>query len=197
MNFELMLRLLVLLIRSPPTPFPVGSTKRAREEELIKRQEEGWLAMVLRMSAAIPLFLMILLNIFFPEWVGWSKVNLPNWLRIVGISLALVSVLGLWWVFHTIGSNVTETVLTKDSQVLVTSGPYRWIRHPLYTGALLFMFSLSMVFEDWVIFFFSLAGLLAFRLLVIPAEEEQLLEAFGEDYECYQSRTGSLLPWIR
>jgi len=198
MNFELMLRLMVLLLLGCSFLISGLYRKRAREEKgFIKRQEEGSLVLALRLAAATPLLLMAILNIFVPEWMTWSKTNLPTWLRIVGISLTLVSVLWLWWVFHTIGSNITETVLTKDSQELITSGPYHWIRHPLYTGALLFIFSLSLVFEDWVIFFFSLAGLLAFRLLVIPAEEEQLMEAFGEDYECYQSRTGSMLPWIR
>lgn len=198
MNFELMLRLMVLLLLGCTFLISGLYRKKVRDEkEFIKQQEDGSLVLALRLAAATPLLLMTILNIFVPEWMMWSKVNLPNWLRIVGISLTLVSVLWLWWVFHTIGSNVSETVLTKDSLVMVTSGPYRWIRHPLYAGALLFIFSLSLVFEDWVIFFFSLAGLLAFRLLIIPAEEEQLLKAFGEDYECYQGRTGALLPWIR
>lgn len=198
MNFELMLRLLVLLLLGCLFLISGLYRKRGSEgKETSEKQEEDTLGVALRLAAATPLLLMTILNIFVPEWMTWSKTNLPNWLRIVGISLTLVSFLWLWWVFHTIGSNVSKTVLTKDSQVLVTSGPYRWIRHPLYTGALLFIFSLSLVFEDWVIFFIFLAGLLAFRLLVIPAEEEQLLEAFGEDYEGYQSRTGALLPWIR
>ena len=103
----------------------------------------------------------------------------------------------IFWVFSNIGKNISETVLIKEGHELITSGPYRWIRHPLYSGALLLLFSISLVFEDWIIFGYSLIGLIAFRLLVIPEEEKQLLDAFGEEYECYQSRTGALLPWIR
>lgn len=198
MKFELMLRLMVLLLLGCAFLISGLYRRRARiEKEFIKRLEEGWLALILRMAVALPLLVMILLNIFFPDWTSWSKINLPNWLRIVGMVLATGSVLWLWWVFHTIGSNISETVLIKETHELVTSGPYRWIRHPLYAGALLFLFSLGLAFEDWVVFGYAIAGLLAFRLLVIPVEEEKLLEAFGEDYECYQSRTGSLLPWIR
>jgi protein-S-isoprenylcysteine O-methyltransferase len=197
MDFEVMLRLMVLLLLGCAFLISGMYRSRARKEEFIKRQEEGWLAVVIRLAAALPLLAMILLNTFFPEWVSWSKINLPAWLRIVGMVLATGSVLWIWWVFRTIGSNISETVLTKESHQLVTSGPYRWIRHPLYAGALLFLFSLSLVYKDWVVFAFAIAGLLAFRLLVIPVEEEKLLEAFGEDYEYYQSRTGSLLPWIR
>ncbi|HDD54626.1 MAG TPA: isoprenylcysteine carboxylmethyltransferase family protein [Chloroflexi bacterium] len=198
MNLELMLRLMVLLLLGCVFLISGLYRKRTREEkEFITNQEEGSLDLVLRLAAAAPLLLLTILDIFVPEWMAWSKTNLPNWLRIVGISLMLVSVLWLWWVFHTIGSNFSETDLNEGSQALLTIGPYRWIRHPLYAGALLFIFSLSLAFKDWAIFLISLVGLLAFRLLIIPAEEEQLLEAFGEDYECYQSRTGALLPWIR
>jgi protein-S-isoprenylcysteine O-methyltransferase Ste14 len=171
--------------------------RRARTQEFIKRQEEGYLALVLRFAVAIPLFLVISMDIFFPELMGWSKFNLPNWLRIIGMSLALGSVLWLWWVFKAIGNNISETVLTKESHELVTTGPYRWIRHPLYAGALLLLISVSLVLEDFVILSYAVIGILAFRLLVIPVEEEKLLETFGEDYECYQSRTNAFLPWFR
>lgn len=198
MNYELMLRLLVLLLLGCLFLISGLYSKRGKDRKEIRTgQSEDSLGSALRLAAATPLLLMTILDIFVPEWMTWSKTNLPGWLRIVGISLTLVSFLWLWWVLHTIGSDDSETVLPGDSQALITSGPYRWIRHPLYAGALLFIFSLSLVFEDWVIFLISLAGLLAFRLLIIPAEEEKLLEAFGEDYECYQSRTGALLPWIR
>ena len=172
--------------------------KRAREEGgTIKRQEEGWLILVLRMGVALPLLIVIVLNIFWPASLAWDKYNSPGWLRILGLILAVLCVPLLWWVFRSIGKNISETVLTKDDHELVTKGPYRWVRHPLYGGALMLLFSISLVFGDWVILGYSLAGILAFRLLVIPAEEKQLLDAFGEEYECYQARTGALLPWIR
>jgi protein-S-isoprenylcysteine O-methyltransferase Ste14 len=44
---------------------------------------------------------------------------------------------------------------------------------------------------------FGIFELLAFLRLIRPAEEKQLLDAFGEEYECYQARTGALMPWIR
>jgi len=198
MELALLLRLLVLILFGSTFLISGLYRKRARiEKEIIERKEEGWLAFIMRMVAAVPLFLMILMNIFFPEWVVWSKFDLPDWISLISVILALVSVIWLWWVFHTIGGNISETVLTKESHELVTSGPYRLVRHPLYSGALFFLFSISLIFKDWVIFFYTLAGLVAFRLLVIPAEEEQLLEAFGEDYECYQSQTGAIFPWLR
>ena len=65
------------------------------------------------------------------------------------------------------------------------------------TFALPLLMSISLAFGDWIILGYLIAGILAIRLLVIPAEEKQLLDTFGEDYERYRVRTGALLPWIR
>jgi protein-S-isoprenylcysteine O-methyltransferase Ste14 len=59
------------------------------------------------------------------------------------------------------------------------------------------LFSISIFLGDWVIFVYSLVGTIVFRYLVIPAEEEKLITAFGEEYEEYQSRTGALIPKLR
>ena len=173
--------------------------KRARDEGgTIQRQEEGWGILIIRMGVSLPLLIVILLNIFWPNPLALAKFNTPSWLRILGLGLAVMCVPFLWWVYRSIGKNISETVLTKDEHELVTRGPYQWTRHPLYSGALvLLLLSISLVFGDWIILGYTLVGTLAFRLLVIPTEEKKLLDAFGEDYECYQSRTGALLPWIR
>lgn len=197
MKFELMLRLMVLLLLGCTFLISGLYRRRTSSKEFVNQKEEGGLALVLRLVAAIPIFLVLIMDIFFPDWMGWSKTNLPDWLRIIGMILAVGSVLWLWWVFHTLGNRHSDIELTTESKELITSGPYRLVRHPLYSGVLLSLFSLSLIFEDWLVFAFAVVGLVAFSLLVIPAEEEQLLEAFGEDYECYQGRTGAMLPWIR
>jgi protein-S-isoprenylcysteine O-methyltransferase Ste14 len=172
--------------------------KRARDEGgTIKRQEEGWAVLIVRMGVALPLLIVILLNIFWPNSLGWTKFYIPLWLRIIGLILSVFCVPLFWWIFKSIGKNISETVLIKDEHELVTHGPYTWVRHPLYGSALVLLISISFVFGDWIVMGYSVAGILAFRLLVIPAEEKQLLDAFGEDYESYQNRTGALLPWIR
>ena len=180
--------------------FGISATfrKQARDKGgTIKRQEEGWPVLLLRMGLALPLLAVILLEVFWPTSLSWARFNPPGWLRYSGLGLAILCVPLIWWVFSSIGKNISETVLIKDEHELVTSGPYNWVRHPLYGTALLLLFSISLVLGSWIIVGYTLAGILAFRLLVIPAEEKQLLNAFGEEYECYQSRTGALLPWIR
>jgi protein-S-isoprenylcysteine O-methyltransferase Ste14 len=98
------------------------------------------------------------------------------------------------WVLRHLGPNVSETVLTKARQDLVTSGPYGHVRHPLYaTGVVLFV-SLGLMAGNWFILLFALVALLAVRLVVIPLEEGALLATFGADYRSYRQRTGALWP---
>lgn len=195
---NLTFRLIILGVLLVAFGISAISRKRARDEGgIIKRQAEGWGVLIVRMGVALPLLIVILLNIFWPNSLVWAKFNSPDWLRILGLVLAVLNLPLLLWVFRSIGKYISETVLIKDEHELVTHGPYTWVRHPLYGSALLLLISISLVFGDWIIAGYSIAGILAFRLLVIPAEEKQLLDAFGEDYECYQSRTGTLLPWIK
>ena len=198
MKTDILFRVIVLIVLVTALLISGTFRKKAREEGgTIKRQEEGWMVLVLRLGIALPFLVVILLNIIFPAAMDWAHFYSPLYLKIIGLVLAVLCLPLLFWVFHSIGKNISETVLTKDSHELVTHGPYAWVRHPLYGGASILIFSISLIFGDWVILGYSIVGLLAFRLLVIPAEEKQLLDAFGEEYVYYQARTGALLPWFR
>jgi protein-S-isoprenylcysteine O-methyltransferase Ste14 len=93
-----------------------------------------------------------------------------------------------------IGENISETILTKANHRLVTHGPYRWIRHPLYALALLELLCLAIIASSWYLLLLACTGLVVFRAVVIPREESNLIRAFGEPYEEYRRHTGALLP---
>jgi protein-S-isoprenylcysteine O-methyltransferase Ste14 len=75
----------------------------------------------------------------------------------------------------------------------VTSGPYRWVRHPFYDCVALCVLANSVVAANW--FLFSTGGL-AVGLMVVRTrkEEEKLLARFGDAYRAYMERTGRFLP---
>lgn len=168
--------------------------KARRSGEAISRQAEGGVALFLRMGLALLFFGSIALHIIAPQAMEWATIELPTWLQWIGAGLAILCVPLLWWVFSSIGDNISETVLTKKDHQLVTRGPYRWVRHPLYAVALMMFFSLGIMAASWLIVLYSVLGAVVFRLVVIPKEEERLLQAFGEDYRTYQSHTGAMVP---
>jgi protein-S-isoprenylcysteine O-methyltransferase Ste14 len=169
--------------------------RRARQSgDVIARREEGLRILLLRIGLGLPLLASLLLYIIFPQALAWSRLELPLWLRWLAASLAILTVPCLIWVFRNIGRNISETVLTKSDHELVTSGPYRWVRHPLYASALLMLTSLSLVASNGFLLLYSLVGLVVFRTVVIPVEEQQLVRAFGDAYRDYQGRSGALFP---
>jgi protein-S-isoprenylcysteine O-methyltransferase Ste14 len=171
--------------------------KRARENgEVIKRREEGIIVLVLRLALALPFFVSLLIYIFYPGWLMWAQFPIPIWLRLFFIFLMIFCVPFIWWVFRSIGQNISETVLTKTYHELVTHGPYRWIRHPLYASTLLLLLSISIVANNWFLFAYWCLASIIFRYLVIPIEEKRLIEAFDEKYKDYQKRTGALIPKV-
>jgi protein-S-isoprenylcysteine O-methyltransferase Ste14 len=161
--------------------------------ETISRRVDGTPMMnVLRLGGLV-LWLSPLVYVINPSWMAWSKIGLPEWARWLGVGLGILCVLGIYWLFSSIGSGITATSATRRQHRLVTSGPYRWVRHPLYTvGSSLFL-SFGLMADNW---FIALLGVLAFIAVAIrtPKEEANLIAKFGDEYRRYMKRTGRFLP---
>ena len=165
-----------------------GTIPRAREEPLL---------IAGRLLVALPLFGSALLYVLNPAWMAWSSFNAPDWLRWAGVGLGACVVPSVQWVLAAIGSNVSETVLTKDRHELVTrAGPYRWIRHPLYTTGIALFAAVGLMAANWFVLGLAAIAWLAIRTVVIPREERELVARFGSGYEEYRRRTGAMAPRV-
>jgi protein-S-isoprenylcysteine O-methyltransferase Ste14 len=100
-----------------------------------------------------------------------------------------------WTLVH-LGKNLTDTVVTRAKASLVTTGPYRWVRHPFYVAAALLFASSFLLTASWLL---GLGGLVVLSTLAVrtPIEEEHLLRRFGEDYRVYAEQTGRFIPRLR
>lgn len=144
---------------------------------------------LLGLIALLPLF-GYLIN---PEWVAWARFILPGWLRWLGAGIALGTIPALYAVFATIGNNISPTEATRAGHQLRTSGPYRWIRHPLYTFGTLLMVALMLLTGLWWLGLFLLPAVVAL-IWRTRYEEANLLARFGDEYRLYMQRTGRFLP---
>ena len=125
----------------------------------------------------------------------WSSLNSPDWLRWFGAALGAATLPLLYWVFISIGKNITQTVATRKDHQLVTGGAYAWVRHPLYLVGTLFFLALNLLVANWFVGSASLIGL-TMLLIRLPKEEASLIERFGDEYRAYMKRTRRLLPRI-
>ncbi len=142
-------------------------------------------------------FLLVILPLFGylinPSWVAWARLPLPLWLRWSGAVLGAATVPFIVWVFRSIGHSISPTQTTREGHVLVTHGPYRWIRHPLYTGGFVFYLSLAVMTAMWWLAAGLVMGMIAIGLRT-PREEQKLIDFFGDEYGEYKKKTGRYFP---
>ena len=101
----------------------------------------------------------------------------------------------MYWTLSSLGKNLTDTVVTRNNAVLITNGPYQWVRHPFYVTAALLMAAATFISANWAI---GVSSMLVLTLLVVrtPNEEQKLAERFGEDYRQYMRTTGRFFPRV-
>jgi protein-S-isoprenylcysteine O-methyltransferase Ste14 len=131
---------------------------------------------------------------FLTPWVDFAHFPLPVWLRWGGGCLACLGIVFFGWTHAVLGKSWTAVLALSSTHVLVTSGPYRYIRHPMYTAFFLIGFGFLFLSANWLPTGIYLGTLVAMYAVRVEAEEKMMLERFGEIYRDYMTKTGRLLP---
>jgi protein-S-isoprenylcysteine O-methyltransferase Ste14 len=161
--------------------------------EKISRKVDGTAMMTVIRIGGLILWLSPLVYLLNPVWMAWSKIGLPEWVRWLGVGIGIACTILIYWLFSSIRSGITPTSATRKEHQLVTDGPYRWVRHPLYTvGASMFI-SFGLMADIW---FIIAMGIFTFIIMAIrtPQEEANLIEKFGDEYREYMKQTGRFFP---
>jgi len=193
MNDEIVYRAMLLAIMLLLLPIGFYHRFKSFTGERLARRDEGLVMMVALRLCGLAAWLGSLLYLINPVWMEWAAIGLPPWLRLAGLPLGLVAVAWLFWMLRTLGPNLTDTVTVRAGATLVTRGPYRWVRHPMYAGVAMLELSLSLITANA---FIAIAGGLCTAMLMLRTETEEakLVERFGEAYREYARRTGRFLP---
>ena len=140
--------------------------------------------------------------VFLPlSWI--SAMHVPNltvrgnqwaifWL---GMLVMLFGTVFRFWAIRTLGKYFTPTVVIQKGQQLVTAGPYKYLRHPSYTGVFFTLLGSGIVLGNWLSVLFCVLAFGAI-LVRINVEEKVLLQHFGAEYENYMKHTDRLIPGI-
>jgi Putative protein-S-isoprenylcysteine methyltransferase len=98
------------------------------------------------------------------------------------------------WAVVTLGQHFRTSVRILDGHKLVTSGPYRILRHPSYTGGLITVFGVGLALGNWISLAAAFAGIFISYSVRIFVEEAALRAHFGADFEAHAKRTWAVLP---
>ena len=113
--------------------------------------------------------------------------------ELVGFLLCLCGfAFAVWARFH-LGRNWGQPMTLKQGHELVTTGPYRFVRHPIYTGILLAMLGSTIVTPFWIVAFICLTGYFVYSA---RTEERIMISQFPGQYPEYKKRTKMLVPLV-
>jgi protein-S-isoprenylcysteine O-methyltransferase Ste14 len=133
------------------------------------------------------------LSLLLPQAaISWKRTSL----FFVGICLMLLGVALRWYSAAVLGKYFTFDVAIQSGQVLIEVGPYRYIRHPSYSGARLTLLGFGLALGNWAGLFATLSCMGFAYAYRIPVEEAALASALGEAYKQYMRRTWRLVPFL-
>jgi len=132
--------------------------------------------------------------VLFPSLLAWASFPFPAWLRWSGLGLCLAGFLLLEASQRALGRNRSDLPRVTATQLLVTTGPYRGVRHTIYTAFLLILGALLPLSANWCVGLSWIASVALDAAVRIRYEERAMADRFGEAYLEYTRRTGRLLP---
>ena len=154
---------------------------------------EGRGGIIWRLLVFIYMLAALIIYAVDPVWLSRFAVALPPWSRWLGTGAAVLSLAFLIWVHYALGKQWSANLELREEHILITGGPYRFIRHPMYSALMGLTGGLALVSANWTIIVLAvLASLLLYART--GKEEAMMLENFGDSYRAYMKSTGRLLP---
>ena len=143
------------------------------------------------------------------QWTGTVLNFLLGWLLptmailwqrtmlfLLGLMLILLGVALRWYAIWTLGRYFTRDVAVSPDQKIVQKGPYRYIRHPAYSGTFLTMFGVGLAMTNWASLVILLVCVFLGHMYRIGVEEKALRQIIGQTYVEYMHHTKRFIPLV-
>jgi protein-S-isoprenylcysteine O-methyltransferase len=165
-------------------------TRRAKKGEA-RAADRGslrllWIVIALSVAAAFSCA---------PAFPSAALRDAAMWQR-MGTALFAAGLVLRWYSIVHLGRFFTVNVAIAADHRVIDTGPYRFVRHPSYTGALMAFLGLALCLANWISLAAMMLPIVAVFLLRIRVEEAALLQALGDQYRNYMGRTKRLIPAV-
>jgi protein-S-isoprenylcysteine O-methyltransferase Ste14 len=128
------------------------------------------------------------------NWLDFANYSLPAWAGWLGVALIIGAVIVFWRAHADLGLNWSPTLEIREKHELITRGIYSVIRHPMYASQWLWAAAQILLLQSWIAGFSSLLVFIPFYFLRVKAEEQLMLEQFGDQYRSYMQKVGAVFP---
>lgn len=146
------------------------------------------------------LWIVILISLVSGIWFGeaspFGRIPNAHWMRTAGVAVMACGLILRWSAVLSLGKAFSANVAIRESQRVRTTGLYRWMRHPSYTGLILLFLAAGIHSRNWIAFLIIALPPTATVLYRIHVEEIALREHFGAEYIEYSKRTRRLIPGV-
>ncbi len=152
---------------------------------------DGW-----RRNAGIRILFVIVIIVLLPFNSFWHVIGYHSsaGVQLIGVILCGAGIAFAIWARWHLVRNWSGTPSIKEGHELVTSGPYRFVRHPIYTGILLALFGSALTGGGvWLVVFLMFGVNVLYRL---PVEERYMLQLFPDAYPEYKKKTKAIIPFM-
>jgi len=121
---------------------------------------------------------------------------LPDWPFYPGIALMFLGIFIRQWSIALLGGFFSALVSVQEGQTIIRKGPYRYVRHPSYAGAIMIMAGMGLALRSWgAVLVLLLASCIVYGYR-IHVEERALVAKFGDEYRAYMKETKMLVPFV-
>ena len=157
------------------------------------KSSESWPA---RMTHLTPLGLAFFLIFHDPhDAIVYGIAYRVRWVQAVGIAVTAAGLLFAVWARVHLGKYWSAMITLKDEHKLIRTGPYRFVRHPIYTGVLIMSFATALV-ESRLAGFVGVLLMFASFWIKLDIEERLMLQQFPERYAAYKQRVKRIIPFV-
>src|SRR3954452_8789348 len=132
---------------------------------------------------------------FLVDSSGRGVTQTGSGLAWIGVTIGALGLALRVWSMRVLGRDYTRSLRTRDAQTVIERGPYRLLRHPGYIGSILVWVG-SRVAVNWLVAAATALVLLPVYAYRISAEEQMLVDHFGDAYRTYRGRTWRLVPFV-
>lgn len=169
-------------------PISRKQRKEVKAERRVNTQETVLLILLFLAMFFLPLFYST------TNWLDFANYSLPGWAGWLGVVLIACALLVFWRAHADLGLNWSPSLEIRAEHKLITNGIFGYIRHPMYASQWIWVVAQPLLLQNWIAGFADLFVFILFYFLRVRAEEQMMLDTFGNDYRKYMDKTGAVFP---